>query len=318
MIIKDMKKIILLFLFSISALAQVPNLITESFKQGLFSFYSNEDFLEDSQSVNKVIITIHGSARNPLTYFKSIYRISQKAGLDQNIIVIAPHFKASGDEVLKKEHVFSYEGWWIGNQSLNYPSISSFEVMEKLVETYLKKYPTIKEVILTGHSAGGHFTQRLALGATIDKRYPNINFKFIVANPGTYTYLNNKRPVINHPGQFEIPLNPRCAYNNYKYGLEKLNRYMSNIKVPQMISSFIKRNVTYFLGEQDIGEVEQTCEAKLQGPNRFVRGKNFKDHVDLEYPENRHHILTVPGVGHTQYGMYTSEEGKQLLLSNQL
>ena len=163
-----------------------------------------------------------------------------------------------------------------------------------------------------GHSAGGHLVQRLALGSVEDLNLTDLNIKYIVANPGTYAYLNRYRAVGGMPGVFEIP-NVRCNYDAWKYGLTQMNNYMNRFKVDYLIDNFLKRDVTYFLGEQDIGQVEQNCMASIQGPTRLARGKNFKDHLDQFYPANVHNLIVVPGVGHTQYGMYNSELGKKLL-----
>jgi len=305
-----MKLILFLVLLSTNLFAQ--NIL--KVKGQNFSFYSNMSLVEN-HNIDHAIITIHGSARNPETYLKSVVAVSKKLGREQSTLVVSPHFKIAGDTMISNELFFSYEGWWIGDQSLTPNSVSSFEVIEKFINTLAspKLFPNLKTIVITGHSAGGHLTQRLALGTQVDKNLHGVELKFIVANPGTYAYLSNKRPVPNLFGVFEVPKNPGCAYNHYKYGLEKLNPYMLKSSKTEMISNFIQRDVTYFLGEADTGEVEQTCEASLQGPHRFARGKNFKAHVDEEYPQNIHQIIIVPNVGHTQYGMYTSSMGTELL-----
>jgi hypothetical protein len=82
---------------------------------------------------------------------------------------------------------------------------------------------------------------------------------------------------------------------------------MSRDTTTKMINRFIKRDVTYLLGENNTGDIEQSCSAKLQGPHRRARDKNFKDLVDLEYPKSNNSVIIVPNIGHTQYGMYKSE-----------
>jgi hypothetical protein len=305
----------LLFILSFSVLAQLPSVSTRVIEGGLFSYYSSQSLDKLDEDIEHAIITVHGSVRNADTYYKSVWAMTKKVGEQDSTIVISPHFKIRGDKLTKNELFYSYEGWWIGNDSIDKNRVSSFSVIDHfLIQLSTSgKFPNLKKITLTGHSAGGHMTQRFALGSVADLRFSKVDIKYVVANPGTYAYLNAKRPV---PGQFaifEIPRNPGCAYNHYKYGLERRNSYMSRDSKKNMIKRFIKRKVIYFLGEQDIGDVEQTCQARWQGPHRLGRGQNFKAHVDSEYPFNNHDIVTVPGIGHTQYGMYTSTQGLEVL-----
>jgi hypothetical protein len=313
------KLIFLILLFSFTAIAQLPaesKIIIKG--RSLFSYYTNHSIKKVNSKIERAIITIHGSVRNADTYFKSVWGLSKKRQVEDKTLVISPHFKISGDQIAKDELVFDYEGWWIGDDSLNSilgTAISSFDVIDFFINHLANRdlFPNLKTLIITGHSAGGHLTQRLALGSIEDLDIQHLEIKYVVANPGTYAYLTPSRPVAGQRGIFAIPARPRCRYNSWKYGLENLNPYMSVNDIPYMIQNFIKRDVTYFLGEEDTGDVEQSCQARWQGPHRFARGQNFKDHVDMEYPENNHSIITVPGVGHTQYGMYTSALGQKLL-----
>jgi hypothetical protein len=311
-----MPKFFLVILFlTLNAWAQLPSISTIKIQKKTFSFYTNHSLENSNHKLEKAIITIHGSVRNADTYFKSIWSLSKKFNIEEKTIVISPKFKITGDQRLPDELVYSYEGWWIGNDSLR-SKISSFSVIDHFIRilSNKNKFPNIKELIITGHSAGGHLVQRLALGSVQDLSIKDLDIKYVVANPGTYAYINAYRPVVNMPGVFEIP-NVRCNYNAWKYGLSSLNNYMKRYPIKSLIQNYLARNVTYFLGEQDIGDVEQNCMASIQGPTRLARGKNFKDHLDQFFPSNVHDIIIVPAVGHTQYGMYHSKLGKKLLFN---
>jgi hypothetical protein len=314
-----MKNLILfIVLISFSALAQIPAESVIAIKgRSLFSFYTNHSIQKENANIERAIITIHGSVRNADTYFKSVWGLSKRREVENKTLVISPHFKISGDQLLKDELVFDYEGWWIGHNSLR-AKISSFSVIDFFIKHLSNRdlFPNLKTLIITGHSAGGHLTQRLALGSTADLNIEHLTIKYVVANPGTYAYLTPSRPVAGQRGIFATPSKPGCRYNSWKYGLDNLNSYMSQNEIPYMIQNFIQRDVTYFLGQEDTGQVEQTCMARWQGPHRYARGMNFKDHVDMEYPENNHSLIAVPGVGHTQYGMYNSSLGQRLLFES--
>lgn len=309
-----MKQTGLLLLFlSFSVWANIPDISTTKIKGKLFSFYTNHSISQINTKLEKAIVTIHGSIRNADTYFKSIWHLSKKFNVEDKTIVISPKFKIRGDQIKNGELVYSYEGWWIGNDSLK-AKVSSFSVIDHFIKLFSNKnqFPNLKELIVIGHSAGGHLTQRLALGSLTDLAVRDLKIKYVVANPGTYAYLNKYRPVKNTPGYFQIP-QIFCSYNSWKYGLDNLNSYMKRAPIKNLIQNFLQRDVTYFLGEQDIGDVEQNCMASIQGPTRLARGKNFKEHLDQFFPQNKHELIIVPDVGHTQYGMYTSKLGQKLL-----
>jgi hypothetical protein len=307
---------ILLLAISFSVFSQIPDPTYIGLGNNKLMAFQSHDIESVNPDIEKAIITIHGSTRNAGTYYKSVARMAKRLGLEKSTFVLSPNFKERGDSVIGGEFIYNAWGfdWWVGNNSIDKSRTSSFEVIDLLVEKFADKikFPNLSSIVITGHSAGGHLTQRYALGSVIENKYPDIKFKYIVANPGTYAYLNQFRPVSGHRGQFEIP-NVRCAYNNYKYGMDRRNQYMTKNKLKTMIDNFLTRNVVYLLGENDIGDVEQSCEAQVQGPNRFVRGVNFKSHLDKFYPQNSHSLISVPNVGHTQYGMYTSELGSEVL-----
>jgi hypothetical protein len=85
-----------------------------------------------------------------------------------------------------------------------------------------------------------------------------------------------------------------------------------------MINTYLRRDVTYFLGDKDIGKVEQSCEAQVQGATRFERGKKFKAFLDAEFKQHQHDLVIVPEVGHSQHGMYNSREAEDVIFKEAL
>jgi len=76
----------------------------------------------------------------------------------------------------------------------------------------------------------------------------------------------------------------------------------------------------YFIGEADqlTDELDDDCEAQAQGNFRFERGINFTKSLNTYFPSNQHHLFTAPGIGHTEWGMYASPNGKHILFSETL
>lgn len=308
-----MKTILLaLFFVSFSALA-IPEESQLLFKNNIFSYYGSHGLSEQNASIQKAIIVVHGSERNADTYYKSIENMARKFGQSESTIIISTHFKLPTDKLLPGELTWTDEGWLSGDPSLVNQDISSFEVMDHFLELLGSKsvFPNLKKIIVTGHSAGGQLTQRYAFSSLADKKIPQIKVKYIVLNPGSYLYLSPNRPIA-------VPENTCTHYDNYKFGLKKLNAYASRAAVADLISHYLNRDVTYLIGDKDIiaHDIDQSCPAVAQGNTRLERAQYFKMQLDQEFPEQKHPLITVPDIGHTQWGMYTSPIGSNLLFGN--
>jgi hypothetical protein len=278
-----------------------------------FSYFSNTDLTTPNSAITSAIIVVHGSERNAGTYYNTMDVLTSQAGQGATAVVIAPHFKLATDTLVEKELTFSDEGWLRGDPATNDAGVSSFDVMDKLLKqlTHGAVYPNLKFITITGHSAGGQLTQRFSLGTQVEYSAPRVHFRYLVVNPGSYLYLNSNRPVAPDVG---------CAFNDYKFGLEHLNAYQSRHRTDTLLSSYLKRDIVYLLGEADqlTSELDEGCEARAQGSYRFERGMNYKARLDADFPTHSHHLVTVPGIGHTEWGMYTSPNGKRILFSETL
>ena len=276
------------------------------YKGNLFSHFVSHNLKTPNALIEKVFISVHGSERNAHSYFNSIEAMVKREGVIDKTIILAPHFKEALDPMVPQELYYSSEGWLSGDEALNSP-VSSFEVIDYLMGLLANKsvFPNLKEIVMTGHSAGAQLTQRYAVGSNSDRIYPDINFRYIVANPGSYVYLTKNRPV-----NLTLP----CNFNDYKFGLDHLNAYMQK-NISQLINHYTSKQVIYLLGEQDIisDNIDQSCPAQYQGKTRLERGQFYKAQLEREFPQAQHFLFTVPGIGHTQYGMYTSAVGQKVL-----
>lgn len=206
------------------------------------------------------VFVIHGTNRNADDYLGYLE--------DLDTLVIAPHFQAEGPGM------YWSSGWRDGNKSLDPEDVSSYEVLDRMVEVF-------NGVAVVGHSAGGQFVTRYAAGTRLE------DLTFIVANPGSYMYLDTSRPVWAYCPDF----------NEYRYGLEDLNSYMSVGVAPD----YPDRDVIYLLGSRDTkvdSNLDTSCAAKRQGRNRYDRGKRFFDHLKKHFGRSVHRKVIVYGVGH--------------------
>lgn len=273
----------------------------------LFSYFTNQDLDSESSKIETAIIDVHGSERNAITYFNSMSNVARIKGQLEKTIIIAPHFKLSNDKLLANEYTWTEEGWLSGDSSLIDNKVSSFSIIDSFISkvTDKSKFPHLKSVVITGHSAGGQLTQRYAVGSNEEYNHSEVSFRYIVVNPGSYVYLSHFRP---------YAVQENCLFNEYKYGLDNLNFYLSQTEKSLMIKNYLRKEVIYLVGAMDVltKELDQTCPARVQGETRLERAQSFYEMLNKQF-SHRHQLYVVPGVGHTQHGMFHSPIGMNVL-----
>ncbi|MGE8187241.1 alpha/beta hydrolase [Pseudomonas sp. NPDC086278] len=269
--------------------------------------------------IERVLIIIHGRLRNAETYRQSAERAADQAGQSANTLVIAPQF-LNQDDVARHpvaDTVLRWQGndWMAGSASTAPFALSSYGALDQIVARFAdrQQFPDLKEVVIAGHSGGAQVVQRYAL---LSQDQPaleaaGVKVRYVVANPSSYAYFDERRPVaFNHatcPG-----------FNRWKYGLVDLPVYASGQTAPQLESRYVKRDVTYLLGQLDIDPqhpaLDKGCEAEAQGAYRLIRGHNFFDYLLRRNPKGvNQRLVEVPGVGHNGDGMFTSPQGQKVL-----
>lgn len=158
-------------------------------------------------------------------------------------------------------------------------------------------YPNMNKISILGHSAGGQMVQRYALTSLLASAYDQdeidwIDMQFIVANPSSYTYLDERRfsyncghcscdsnnctcpksctkpklklsqPTRKGVGQAKWPCYA-SDYNSWPYGLTNISdpKHM----VPYVIKSgphraakmYSRRNMVYLVGQNDTWFVQK-------------------------------------------------------------
>ena len=107
------------------------------------------------------------------------------------------------------------------------PGLSSFEVIDRLIEAAVKLNPGIRRILILGHSAGAQFIVRFAAtnGRHELLEQQGISIRYVVANSSSYPYLDQTRFHFNPAGEMRITSSEELlncpGYNKYKYGLEE-------------------------------------------------------------------------------------------------
>ncbi|PNB52134.1 MULTISPECIES: alpha/beta fold hydrolase [Pseudomonas] len=269
--------------------------------------------------IERVLIVIHGRLRNAETYRKSGEVAAELAGQTANTLVIAPQFLNESDVSLYSlpASVLRWQGndWMGGGLSTGPNPLSSYAALDEIVGRLSdrKQFPDVKQIVIFGHSGGAQVVQRYALLAQEQPalKTEGIRLRYVVANPSSYAYFNEQRPVA-----FDHAKCP--GFNRWKYGLVDPPIYSGGQTPAQLEGRYVKREVIYLLGQQDTDPqhpaLDKSCAAKAQGAYRLERGKLFFGYLLRRHPEGvNQRLVEVPGVGHNGDGMLTSPEGQKAL-----
>ncbi len=276
-------------------------------------YYRSHALKDGDAKVRRAVIMIHGNLRNADSYFETAVKGVAKGCALKDTVVIAPHFQAKEDKPKADELRWSSGGWKIGEAAKGpkAPKKNSFEVIDHILKRIEDKFPKVKEVVIAGHSAGGQFVQRYAAGARLRT---GLSIRYVVANPSSYMYLNDKRL---KPGAVDTWHRPSgCAgYNTWKYGLTGVKGYLAKTGAAKIRSQYPKRKVVYFVGTKDTkrsGAFDDSCQADAQGRTRYARGYVMRRFMDAFYRGHRHRLYETVA-GHSAGDMYTSTAGAALL-----
>ncbi|WP_420346699.1 hypothetical protein [Pelagibius sp.] len=286
--------------------------------------YASHALDAPAPQIRRAVIVVHGIRRNAHQYFPMITAAAAIEGLRSQTLVLAPSFSIASDD---RPHRRPGEVYWAGNRnwrhgdaSVSLPPgrISSFGAVERLLSHLgdRRLFPNLDRITLAGHSAGGQFVQRFAVGHAPLAALSSVRLRYVVANPGTYLYLGPERPGPDFDGDFAVPSGADCAkYDRYQYGLGQLNGFMARAGKDILRARAQDRDVVLLLGRNDSDPDHETlnrkCAAALQGRHRLERGRLFKAHLDRLFGRHGTRIVEVPGVGHEGAEMFAAPEGRR-------
>jgi hypothetical protein len=294
-----------------------------------FRYASNHPIAEQNKSIKQLVIYIHGARRNGLDYYEWGEKAVNAANKKEETLFISPQFNSEKDLEDHKHdssHLFWVKNnWRIGDESVSSEkrtmaeAFSSFSLVDSLIARACNKklFPKLKKITIIGHSAGGQFVSRYVGMTSLPNTLSAYTFNFIVMNPSTYLYLDDRRPVKTETGlTFIKPDTSGCpSFNDYPRGMDKLNPYASKVGVDKINQQFLKRDITYILGEKDVNmndsSLDKTCEGNMQGRFRLERGQFYYEYIQLYSPKKKiHQIAVVPDVAHDGDKMVNSKAAR--------
>ena len=280
--------------------------------------YRTHSLTTGDGAVEHAVIVVHGTDRNADTYFVTMVEALRAAGALARTIVVSPDFQMKEDGPTPDEPWWSNEGWKRGDLSASdspLERISSFATVDTLLRVLAdrSRFPRLRNIVVTGHSAGGQFTHRYAGASPFAEALGGLPVRFVVANPSTYFWLGPERP--SEDG-FARPDTTACPeWNDWPYGLADRNTYARGVGDDGIRVPLATRDVRILVGDADTltANLDMSCPANLQGRRRYDRGRSLVRFMDVYFPGHGHRESVVPGMGHSSQSMYGSPAGKAAL-----
>lgn len=176
-----------------------------------FPYRANQLLTSGGDRFTMALFIQHGALRDAADYFCSFMQLMHKQTYRNfnEILIIAPHFQYGHDDYLHPRDAFwntskPWGDWRVGAESdpkccgKSGRTISSFAILDTMLAYLTNKqlYPNLRKISFLGHSAGGQMVQRYAVMSTLAALWDleaDVDLRFVIANPSSYTYLDNRR-----------------------------------------------------------------------------------------------------------------------------
>jgi hypothetical protein len=278
---------------------------------------------ERNENIRRAVIVVHGAGRDADNYFRTAVAAAFLAGALEDTMVISPRFASNNgagctDKLEANEVNWPCNGdsWRSGGTATNDEKLTSFDFADELLRRLARKesFPNLASIVLSGHSAGGQFTNRYGMANQVHDTL-GIPVTYVVSNPSSYAYLDPERPNADKQMQSFGDARNCTTYDSWPYGLNRRSGYTARLTADQLKKQLASRPVTYILGELDtlpIAGFDSSCPAMAQGPTRLARGQAFANYVNTKY-NAQHKITVVPACGHNARCVFTAETALPIL-----
>lgn len=307
--------------------------------EAIIAAYTSADMSKQHSEIKRAVIMVHGRLRDADKYFELAMRGVRGSAVQAETLVIAPQMLTMVDtarhDLSASFPRWKDEAWRTGGIGKAPFPMSSFEVIDGIIAQLLdrSRFPKLERIVLAAHSSGAQFLHRYAVVGRADQvitaaglqpyadgldtsssasKAPIMRVRFVVANPASYLYFDNSRP---------LPTAGCKEFDHWHYGINDPVPYARGADMKALEQRYLTRRVIYLLGGRDVdpdhSALDKSCMAEVQGINRLQRGNYYFAHLlkraSLKGVALRHTRVEVPGVAHESVRMYNSVCGRAAL-----
>jgi hypothetical protein len=313
-------------------------------------YVSSQPLNQTNAAIKRILIFQHGVNDDALQYFGDARFAAKAAGKLNDTLIVSLQFLYINDFNSTPPTNLVYwdstgdgdDRFW-GNQSAGasgtYPraqNFSSYALLDNFLTQFVTNtalFPSLKQIVVAGHSGGAQFANRYAAASTFEPNIlpqrPGVAMSYVVMNPSTDLYFDARRydaatlnlnaGIVN----FITPASPPAGYNNYGYGLQSLYAYQNSTGSNGIVAQYPARKVIYLQGTADTltNDLDMSAAAMLDGTNRLQRAQIYYAYLKNYFGTNnlpQHRFATVAGIGHDAFGMITSTNGLRYVFQDPL
>jgi pimeloyl-ACP methyl ester carboxylesterase len=291
-----------------------------------------------NRGIVRALILIHGGGRNATDLFNTALAAAFLTGTLNDTVLIVLRFASNAgttcrDTLATREANWGCEdgqadSWRNGSTAINNDKLTSYDFVDEVLRKLARKegFPSLRGVVIAGHSGGGQFALRYAMASEVPDKL-GLPTTYVVANPDALIYFDGLRPTaaayaLPPPADPFVPFADvrNCAtFDNWPYGLQSRSGYTARVTNEQLKQQLSGRAVTYLLGGLDLFPIagfDGSCPAMAQGPTRFARGIAFGKYVNEKYGAH-HKTEVVLTCGHDERCLFVSNAVLPLLFPKQ-
>jgi hypothetical protein len=317
-------------------------------------------------AIKRALVVMHGGSRDAEDNLRHAIAAAFLAGALDDTVIVSPRFASNGtlagggdgsansvaaarspahDTLAPGElnwlSEFGPRHWNAGGVAAN-AGVTSYEVIDEILKKLARKdiFPNLKVIVVAGHSSGGQFVSRYHMVNRVHETL-GVPVRYVIANPGAYTYLDNLRPTpaawatapsSAMPGYFPATAptpapssTPAYApygdarnctsFDSWPYGLQSRAGYAAPADDAALRRQEVERPASYLFGELDVLPLvnfDISCPAIAQGASRLARGLAYTRYLRERYGA-REDAVVIQGCGHNTRCMFTSEPALPLL-----
>jgi pimeloyl-ACP methyl ester carboxylesterase len=295
--------------FSARAMAADVTTITLPVVDGqgptIMSVHANAPLDKPNQNIKHAIVMLHGTGDDGLNWAKTLNAIAARLHVGASTLIVAPWFQDPDSDALRPSDQVQWPGGWAyGLRSQSSPGVTSFAVIDKIVDMLAdrQRFPKLTKIVIAGFSAGGQATHRYGI---IGKALPRaeaagITIGLVVGASRTYTYFSDQRVQAN--GTLAAADLSKCDdANDWPYGLTSMPSYLPTLSADEIAvlqRAYLARKPLYLMGANDNADDSGNgCGEAVEGASRRGRLENYAKY--LESLGDHPYVLIVPGIAHS-------------------